>query len=400
MFRILRIVACIGLLLGLIHNQRVLHAQEAAVMNGAQAVRFEQGHGFFHYVVFCKTPREFMDRMPAATPPGGNALPGGKLPPESMEYGLCWYVDGSRDAGGNASPKVEGRLVVSDHHVRFLPNDPQAADLYLDLPRDQAAVKHEAGQIGAVLAGKGVTFSFRFSKLCLTCGPGTPTPPGVASAGELDQEFSLLDETILHFYSGWRQIYRMSSGAPADSTSRAQTNSVASTGSSKSELTRQNASSRPAVAATGHSTSSAAPGAQAFSASAPGASTTSEAQSKTAVPLAIVGSRAKPVKIGSGAADGLLVKKVPPDYPLEAKLVRLEGTVVLRAVIDKAGEVSEVNAVSGPPLLESAAVDAVKQWRYRPYSLNGQPVDVETTIAVVFALDGSHPANRAQSARR
>ena len=192
----------------------------------------------------------------------------------------------------------------------------------------------------------------------------------------------------------------MSSGAPADSTSRAQTNSVASTGSSKSELTRQNAPSRPAVAATGRSTSSAAPGAQAFPASAPGASTTSEAQSKTAVPLAIVGSRAKPVKIGSGAADGLLVKKVPPDYPLEAKLVRLEGTVVLRAVIDKAGEVSEVNAVSGPPLLESAAVDAVKHWRYRPYSLNGQPVDVETTIAVVFALDGSHPANRAQSARR
>jgi protein TonB len=112
----------------------------------------------------------------------------------------------------------------------------------------------------------------------------------------------------------------------------------------------------------------------------------------------IGGPKAKPVKISS--ADGLLVKKVPPDYPLEAKLVRLEGTVVLRAVIDSSGEVAEVNAVSGPPLLESAAVDAVKHWQYRPYAVNGRPVDVETTIAVVFALDGTHPVNRAQSLRR
>ena len=106
------------------------------------------------------------------------------------------------------------------------------------------------------------------------------------------------------------------------------------------------------------------------------------------------------MKIGSGAADGLLVRKIPPSYPLEAKLVRLEGTVVLHAVIDSAGEVSQVNALSGPPLLESAAVDAVKQWQYRPFSQNGQPVDVETTIEVVFALDGSHSAGRAQSAHR
>jgi protein TonB len=108
----------------------------------------------------------------------------------------------------------------------------------------------------------------------------------------------------------------------------------------------------------------------------------------------------KPVRIASGAADGLLLKKVSPAYPIEAKLVRLEGTVVLRAVIDKTGEVSEVYAVSGPPLLESSAVEAVKQWQYKPYSLNGQPVDVETTVQVVFALDGSQSATRAQSFRR
>ena len=89
------------------------------------------------------------------------------------------------------------------------------------------------------------------------------------------------------------------------------------------------------------------------------------------------------------------MKKVPPSYPLSAKLVRLEGTVVVRAVIEKTGDVAEVYALSGPPILESAAVDAVKQWQYRPYVQNGQPVDVETTIEVVFALDGSRPTTRA-----
>ena len=63
----------------------------------------------------------------------------------------------------------------------------------------------------------------------------------------------------------------------------------------------------------------------------------------------------------------MLVKKVEPVYPLEAKVVRLEGTVMLRAVIDTSGEIFEVRAISGPPLLESAAVDAVKQWQFRPY---------------------------------
>jgi protein TonB len=74
--------------------------------------------------------------------------------------------------------------------------------------------------------------------------------------------------------------------------------------------------------------------------------------------------------------------------------------VVLRTVIDKTGEVFSVNALSGPPLLESAAVEAVKQWQYRPYSMNGQPVDVETTVEVVFALDGSLPISGRRAGSR
>lgn len=398
MLQMLRIVMCIGLMLsGLLLDQPVLHAQEPTTMNGAQAVRFEQSPGFFNYIVFCKTPQDFLAQMPDA-----------KLPSGKMEFGLCWYVDGSK-AGGAASREVGGRLVVSEHHVRFVPNDPQFADTYLDLPRDQAAVKHDAGQISGTLVGKGQTFRFRLSKLCGTCAAGTPAPAGVVPA-LVDQDFALLDETILHYYSGWRQIYRLSSGAPADSLPQPG-NSVASAAtrpvSSRSTVPTTSADAKQGAAtSTGTSTPVAASRAPAAPTATAGTSTLYAAgnspAAKTAAPMMIGGPKGKPVKLSS--ADGLLVKKVPPDYPLEAKLVRLEGTVMLHAVIDRMGEVSEVNAVSGPPLLESAAVDAVKQWQYRPYSLNGQPVDVETTIAVVFALDsGSHPASnrtRASASRQ
>jgi protein TonB len=86
----------------------------------------------------------------------------------------------------------------------------------------------------------------------------------------------------------------------------------------------------------------------------------------------------------------MLVKKVSPAYPLEAKVARVQGTVVLNATISTTGEVSSVDVVSGPTLLQSAAVDAVKQWQYKPFSFNGQPVEVETTIQVVFG-EGSSP---------
>jgi len=86
----------------------------------------------------------------------------------------------------------------------------------------------------------------------------------------------------------------------------------------------------------------------------------------------------RPVKISK--PDGLLVMKVAPEYPLEAKIVRLEGTMVLRTVIDTTGEVASVNALSCPPLLESVAVEAVKHWQYRSFSMTGQPVEVENDI--------------------
>jgi periplasmic protein TonB len=94
----------------------------------------------------------------------------------------------------------------------------------------------------------------------------------------------------------------------------------------------------------------------------------------------------KPQKISSGVMDASLIRRVQPEYPKLATLMRLSGTVVLRATIGKDGEVREAEVVSGNPILAQAAMKAVKEWRYRPTLLSGEPVEVETEITVNFIL--------------
>lgn len=86
--------------------------------------------------------------------------------------------------------------------------------------------------------------------------------------------------------------------------------------------------------------------------------------------------------------EGNLILRVQPLYPPLAKQARVQGPVVLRALITRGGMIENLQVLSGHPMLVRAAVDAVKQWRYRPYSLNGEPVEVETQITVNFVLSG------------
>jgi protein TonB len=96
----------------------------------------------------------------------------------------------------------------------------------------------------------------------------------------------------------------------------------------------------------------------------------------------------KPRKITISAAvmQGSLVRTVAPEYPPIAKDAHVTGTVVLEAVISKAGKIENLRVISGPAMLQRAALDAVKQWVYRPYLLNDQPVEVESTVNVIFTL--------------
>jgi periplasmic protein TonB len=86
---------------------------------------------------------------------------------------------------------------------------------------------------------------------------------------------------------------------------------------------------------------------------------------------------------------GMILQRVEPVYPREAKLAHIQGEVVVRAVISRSGVIESVRAVSGHPWLARAARDAVAQWKFRPYYLNGSPIGVETQVTVHFVLGGS-----------
>jgi protein TonB len=94
------------------------------------------------------------------------------------------------------------------------------------------------------------------------------------------------------------------------------------------------------------------------------------------------------VRVSQGVSQGLLIKKVNPAYPPLARQARIQGQVVLQAEISKDGTIENLRLISGHPMLAPAAIEAVKQWRYKPYMLNGEPVEVETTVMVNFTLSG------------
>lgn len=95
---------------------------------------------------------------------------------------------------------------------------------------------------------------------------------------------------------------------------------------------------------------------------------------------------AKPVVKSSVFMQGLLIHRVVPPYPELAKRIRVEGPVVMHAAIGRDGTIHRLQVISGHPMLRQAALDAVSQWRYRPYLLNGQPLEVETQITFNFVL--------------
>jgi protein TonB len=96
----------------------------------------------------------------------------------------------------------------------------------------------------------------------------------------------------------------------------------------------------------------------------------------------------KIVNVSAGVAVGMLIQKSTPVYPALAKTARVSGTVVMQAIISKTGTIEDLHVISGPEMLREAALNAVRSWRYRPYTLNNQPIAVETTVNVIFSLNG------------
>ncbi len=109
----------------------------------------------------------------------------------------------------------------------------------------------------------------------------------------------------------------------------------------------------------------------------------------SSTPMATVRAAApQRVRVSSGVAQGQLLSKTQPAYPPLARQARIQGSVLLSAIIGKDGTIQNLKVLSGHPMLTQSALDAVKQWRYKPYLLNGEPVEVETQVQVNFTLAG------------
>jgi protein TonB len=94
-----------------------------------------------------------------------------------------------------------------------------------------------------------------------------------------------------------------------------------------------------------------------------------------------------PARVEPGVAEGWIEKKVLPVYPEKARQMRIQGTVILHVLLDKKGKIKEINVVSGHPLLVPAAMDAVKQWKYKPARVEGRKVEAETDVVINFELE-------------
>jgi len=100
----------------------------------------------------------------------------------------------------------------------------------------------------------------------------------------------------------------------------------------------------------------------------------------------VVAAPPKRIRVSTGISEGMLIHRVEPIYPTIAARARIQGTVQLRAVIAKDGSIENLQVIGGHPILQQAALDAVKQWRYKPYILNGEPLEVETIVIVNFHM--------------
>ena len=119
-----------------------------------------------------------------------------------------------------------------------------------------------------------------------------------------------------------------------------------------------------------------------------GINSTAPAAPRVSVAESLSKAPRKPLAVSSGVSAGNLIAPIRPEYPQIAKMTHTQGTVVVEALISRTGSIESAHVLSGPPMLQPAALDAVRQARYRPFLLNGQPTEVQTTITINFRLGG------------
>jgi TonB family protein len=171
---------------------------------------------------------------------------------------------------------------------------------------------------------------------------------------------------------------KVSSKANSAKTSAPATNKAAATKADAPAIViKNNLSQKPAP-----TTDEAAPSMTGIASADSGGSIPNLMSGDSNAPAPVLGA----LTVSQGVSRGLLVKKTQPTYPASALQLHIEGAVEILATVTKDGNISAVKILSGDPHLARAAVDAVKQWKYKPYLLNGEPVEIQTQITMNFKL--------------
>ena len=424
-------------------------AQEPAFYRGAQAVRFPEAPGFYHYVLPCK-------------PPGLN---GPSVQSAATEPAICWPVRVIRtqivQGKPETSPPVDGTIAISASAVQFLADKPADASYNTTFPSGLTQFQHQAGKPVGVIGTRDLAFVFGLSNTCVGCSAAsTSAPPPDAS--KLDAEFAKISEALRDFSAANTWLNSIASQLRVGVTPHNQPSPTDGRNAQAlySELNRSLAPlcSEPAKScvlryATFQQCKSAdtaancgdAPACSAFCAISRDElktlrATVCESKLEDSATLSpdwasffeglqrsatshTLAPEFKPVSPADATASGCTaaslyaqsdmmfglehatshgnggepifitpgllgppVKRVPPVYPPVARSARIEGTVVLRVHVAKDGTVQSVVPVSGPALLVPAAMEAVKQWQFRIGPFTGPPYEYQTSVAVNFHL--------------
>jgi TonB family protein len=359
-------------------------AQEPALLQGHSAVRFEEAPGVFHYITPCTETKPYADHEAATA--------------------LCWRVRAAH------VERIDGKLVqsavsrgvvrITADVVGFVPDVPSADMPLTTFPRSAVTFGHKAGATEARYGSDVSVTLFAFENICFdTC----KLVPEAVPASQVDTEFELFHEALTSFAAVAERLNGLSQQLRVKVTPGTEPDASASAEilSKYAELNRRLADATTETAKSCllqyASYQSCKAGAARVSCAA-----TPDCTAEFVLPkdfnskgLAIVmrptsdvvdlRPEGLPVRISAGLVALQILVKTNPVYPSMAKERHLSGAVVLHAIIAKDGSVQSLKVLSDTdPILNDAATDAVRKWRYKPYLLNGNPIDVDTTITVNF----------------
>ncbi len=306
-----------------------------------------------------------------------------------------------------------GLVEISATQVRVIPAVPSTDEPIQHFEVAAARYLHKPGSVYANIGTSNLVYAIAYVNNCYRCAK-SPPPPATSGSPMLDAEYDLIGETLRNYpatakrISGLAQEMRIAISPdtePHDSPSAATWTHYAALNHQLAASCGAEAATCAAAYETFQTCEANRKSGRCFPVVTCSATCvlpkrpdfgvlqfplTDEQHEVAILPKEEVPESARsskdPAKVAAAVMAGRLVKGDPPVYPPIALAAHMQGSVTLHGIITKEGNVERLEALGGPPMLKQAALDAVKQWTYRPYMINGEPAEVDTTIIVNFNL--------------